>query len=163
MESNKIKIDFEKRKKLEKILGAEQLSYCYQCGACVGDCPTARFDEKFNPREIMLKSLIGAIDEYIKEDSIIWLCSNCYNCYERCPQDVRPVEVIIALKNTAVQGGHSPKGYEEIIDRIKKTGFSVPIMSSSNRMREELGLKPIVKREQKDLKILLKPDAEEDK
>ena len=143
MKESEITVDFNKRRRLEQILGAEQLSYCYQCGACVGDCPSARFYESFNPREIMLRSLIGDIDELIQEDSIIWKCSNCYNCYERCPQDVRPVEVIIALKNLAVQANSAEDEIINVVKRIRETGYSVPIVSSTNKLREELGLKPL--------------------
>jgi len=161
MGKSEIKVNFEKRNKLEAVLGADQVAYCYQCGACVGDCPTARFHKDFNPREIMLRALIGDIDELIEENSIIWMCSNCYNCYERCPQDVRPVEVIIALKNLAVQAGNSAKEIVDITERIKETGFSVPLVASSNKMREELGLEPIKKFDSSEIKKLLESDNED--
>jgi heterodisulfide reductase subunit C len=163
MKAPKIEVNFEKRKELEEVLGADQVSYCYQCGACVGDCPSARFYEGFNPREIMLKSLIGDYDDLIATDSIIWKCSNCYNCYERCPQDVRPVEVIIALKNVASQNETSPKEILEVAKRIRETGYSVPIVSSTNRIREELDLPPVRKIDVSELKEILKPDKEADK
>lgn len=163
MTEPKTVVNFEKRKELEKILGADHVSYCYQCGACVGDCPSARFYNGFNPREIMLKSLIGDIDDLTAENSIIWKCSNCYNCYERCPQDVRPVEVIIALKNIASKNETSPKEILEVTKRIKETGYSVPIVSSSNRIREELGLPPLKIIDVTELEVILKPDNEADK
>ena len=158
MNESNIIVDFEKRRRLEEILGAEQLSYCYQCGACVGDCPTARFHSQFNPREIMLRSLIGDIDELIQNDSIIWKCSNCYNCYERCPQDVRPVEVIIALKNLSTQSEYASEEILNIVNRIKDTGYSVPIVSSTNKLRDELGLKPLKKLDNDEIKIIVKND-----
>jgi heterodisulfide reductase subunit C len=156
-----LKVNFENKRKLESVLGADQLAYCYQCGACVGDCPTARFYEGFNPREIMLKSLIGDVDELTKEDSIIWMCSNCYNCYERCPQDVRPVEVIIALKNLCTQSGSSEKDIVDITQRIMDTGYSVPLMAATDKMRADLGLPPIKKVDAKELKEILNPETEE--
>ena len=158
MKDPAIEVNFEKRKELEAVLGADQVSYCYQCGACVGDCPSARFFEGFNPREIMLKSLIGDFDDMISEDSIIWKCSNCYNCYERCPQDVRPVEVIIALKNISAQNEASPKEILDVTKRIRETGYSVPIVSSSNRIRQELELPPLKKIDTTELLEILKPD-----
>ena len=158
MKEEKLEVNFDKRKELEQILGANQVSYCYQCGACVGDCPSARFYPGFNPREIVLKSLIGDYDDLIEPDSIIWRCSNCYNCYERCPQDVRPVEVIIALKNIASNNETSPKEILEVTKRIKETGYSVPLVSTTNRMREELGLPPLKKIDTTELKEILKPD-----
>ena len=158
MKEPKVEVSFEKRKELEKILGADHVSYCYQCGACVGDCPSARFYKGFNPREIMLKCLIGDIDDLIAENSIIWKCSNCYNCYERCPQDVRPVEVIIALKNLAVQNETSPKEIVEVSKRIRETGYSVPIVSTTDRMRKEMNLPPIKKIDTTEIKKILEPE-----
>lgn len=137
------KVDKEKRKLLEKIFGANNLGNCYQCGACVGDCPSARFHPGYNPRMIMLKALMGDYDELVSQDSDIWLCSNCYNCYERCPQDVRPVEVITALKNIAVKNGTAEENISDIVKRIHESGRSVPVMSSTNKLREKLGLKPV--------------------
>ena len=80
-------------------------SFCYQCGACVGDCPATTYGDEFNPREIMLKVLYGLGDELICEDSVLWQCTNCYNCHERCPQEVKPVEVIISMKNMLADRG----------------------------------------------------------
>ena len=162
MSDTQIKVNFENRKKLEEIIGGNHVSYCYQCGACVGDCPTARFYEGFNPREIMLRSLMGDIDELTKPDSVIWNCSNCYNCYERCPQDVRPVEVIIALKNLSAKNDTSPKEIIEITKRINETGFSVPIMDSTNKLREQFGLEPISRDVGNELIEITKIDPEED-
>jgi heterodisulfide reductase subunit C len=157
-----IQVNFENRRLLEEIIGGNHVSYCYQCGACVGDCPTARFFEDFNPREIMLRSLMGDIDELTKPDSIIWNCSNCYNCYERCPQDVRPVEVIIALKNISARGNSAPEDINQVTKRINETGFSVPIMDSTNKLREQFGLKPIKRYIGDELIKITKKDPEED-
>ena len=138
-----VEINFSFREKIGEIIEGNLLSYCYQCGACVGDCPTARFDESFNPRRIMLDALYGLEDRLIGEDSPIWKCSNCYTCYERCPQMVKPVEVIIALKNLMARAGHGPEGNERIVESIKRTGRSVLITGASIRMRNELGLPPL--------------------
>jgi len=134
------KLNFEFRERLNKILGGEHHNYCYQCGACVAACPAARFNDKFNPRDVLLKTLIGDEEDLIREDSIIWLCTNCYSCYERCPQDVRPVEVIIALKNLCAQEGVLPEDINKFSETLVKTGRSVVITSTVNRRRQELGL-----------------------
>ncbi len=138
-----VEINFSFRRKIGEIIEGNLLNYCYQCGACVGDCPTARFDESFNPRRIMLDALYGLEDRLICENSPIWKCSNCYTCYERCPQNVKPVEVIIALKNLLAAAGLAPEGNDKIVDSIKKTGRSVLITSATTRMRKELGLSPL--------------------
>lgn len=134
------KLNFEFRERLNKIVGGNHHNYCYQCGACVAVCPAARFSDDFNPRNIMLQTLLGNEEELIGADSIIWKCTNCYSCYERCPQDVRPVEVIIALKNICAEDGVLPPNVDKYSETIVKTGRSVVITSTVHRRRKELGL-----------------------
>ena len=134
------KLNFDFRQRLNKIVGGEHHNYCYQCGACVAACPAARFSDDFNPRDIMLQTLLGNEEELIGADSIIWKCTNCYSCYERCPQDVRPVEVIIALKNICTEDGVLPPNVDKYSETIIKTGRSVVITSTVNRRRQQLGL-----------------------
>ena len=140
MAKDKIVVNYRFREKLNKVSGGKHHNYCYQCSACVAVCPAARFSKKFNPRKILLKALLGMEEELLGQDSPIWLCTNCYSCYERCPQDVRPIEVIIALKNMAVEKGTAPANLAKLSDNIAKTGMSVTISSAVHRKRKELGL-----------------------
>jgi len=136
----KIEVDFDFRQKLNRVPGGEHHNYCYQCGACVPVCPSARYAQGFNPRVIVLAALIGMEDHLIRPDSPIWLCTNCYSCYERCPQDVRPIEVIIALKNMAVKEGKAPEEIAKYSEPIAKTGLSALMAPSVNARRKQLGL-----------------------
>ncbi|MCI0496636.1 4Fe-4S dicluster domain-containing protein [candidate division KSB1 bacterium] len=149
------KLNFEFRQRLNKILGGEHHNYCYQCGACVAACPAARFSDEFNPRDILLKTLIGDEEDLIRPDSIIWKCTNCYSCYERCPQDVRPVEVIIALKNLCAQEAVLPEDINKFSETLIKTGRSVIITSTVNRRRQELGLPDLKDVNTKELQIII--------
>jgi len=139
-DAKKIEIDFGFREKLNRVPGGKHHNYCYQCGACVPVCPSARYAPGFNPRVIVLAALLGMEDHLIRPDSPIWLCTNCYSCYERCPQDVRPIEVIIALKNMAVKEGKAPEAITKYSDSIAKTGLSALLASSVNVRRKQLGL-----------------------
>ncbi|MBN1347937.1 4Fe-4S dicluster domain-containing protein [candidate division KSB1 bacterium] len=150
-----IEIDFSFKDKLDQVIGGEMHSFCFQCGACVGDCPSARYSEKFNPRLIMLKTILGQYQELLTENSIIWECTNCYNCYERCPQDVRPVEVIVALKNMIAQKKQSPPKVQQMVDAVEKTGRTVIVTPTSQRIRNELGLKPVAELAMDELKEIL--------
>ena len=136
-------INFEFRRRLAKYIDGERVNYCYQCGACVGDCPAARYIEEFNPREILLESLLGLVDRFWGEDSLVWQCTNCYNCYERCPQGVRPVEVIIALKNMMAEEGIAPKQVTDMTAKIIETGRSVIVSNATNRIRARFDLPPL--------------------
>ncbi|MBD3235910.1 MAG: 4Fe-4S dicluster domain-containing protein [Candidatus Eisenbacteria bacterium] len=157
-----LQIDFAKRRRLLESLGGNRASYCYQCGACVGDCPSARFYPEFNPREIMLTALLGDLDSLLAEDGIIWKCSNCYNCYERCPQDVRPVEVIVALKNLASRDGAAPESVRGTYEMIRRTGRSAPVLDSLNKRRERMGLPPLNAIDLEELDRLLEPAPKEE-
>ncbi len=134
------KINYAFRDKLNAELGGFSHNYCYQCGACVADCPAHRFLDEFNPRSIILQALYGLEDDLIGSDSLIWNCTNCYNCYERCPQDVHPIEVIIALKNMSCSKEDAPQTVDSIIRRVKKDGLTVSRTDLIKRRREELGL-----------------------
>ena len=136
-------VNFRFRDNLNKVLGGKHHSYCYQCSACVAVCPAARYTENFNPRLIMLRCQLGLEEELIGENSPIWLCTNCYSCYERCPQDTRPIEVIIALKNMAVHHKTAPAEVEKYSEAIIATGFSSLISQAVHRKRQELGLPPL--------------------
>jgi heterodisulfide reductase subunit C2 len=155
-----IEVNRPARQRLLAILGSGGVSYCYQCGACVGDCPSARFYPGFNPREIMLTALLGGIDRLIGPDSVIWQCSNCYNCYERCPQDVRPVEVIIALKNLARLEGEPPPEVRGVYETILKTGRSAPVIGGLDRKRESLGLPPLGRIDVAEITAILAPESD---
>jgi heterodisulfide reductase subunit C len=135
-----IEINFEFRERLDAVLGGAHHNYCYQCGACVAQCPATKYSDRFNPRTIVLDALLGREDVLIAPDSPIWLCTNCYSCYERCPQDVRPIEVIIALKNMAVERGVAPGEVNTFTENITKAGVSGMVTPAVQRIRESLGL-----------------------
>jgi len=152
-----VTIDFEFKKLVEKVVDGALVNYCYQCGACVGDCPSARYVEGFNPREIMLKVLYGFGEELVGPDSPVWQCTNCYNCYERCPQNVKPVEIIIALKNLMAQRGIYPEKAQvgDLVDRVLETGRTAPVTAMTKKLREELGLAPLPEVDTTEIKKIL--------
>ncbi len=139
-----VRVDFSFRRELAKKVEGNLANFCYQCGACVGDCPATTYsDNRFNPRKIMLMVLYGIGEELLTENSILWFCTNCYNCHERCPQEVKPVEVIISLKNMLSDMGIYPRGVEKIIGQFEKSGRTAPITDAVNRLREQFGLPPL--------------------
>lgn len=150
-------INYKFKQKLNSTLGGEAHSFCYQCGACVGDCPAAMYSSDFNPREVLLQALLGDEEALTGEDSPIWNCTNCYTCYERCPQAVRPVEVIIALKNICYQKMTAAPEVNQIVKSVKTTGRTVKITSLSDRRRKELGLDEIKPVPMDELKKLFEP------
>ncbi len=148
-------IDFDFRERLNRTLSGKHHNYCYQCGACVSYCPAARYVEDFNPRTIMLMALYGLAERLISPDSVIWKCTNCYTCYERCPQDVRPVDVITAIKNMCVAEDKAPDMVKKYSQTILDTGVSAPLSVSVQRKREQYGLPEVDLRGYDEMKALL--------
>jgi len=114
---------------------------CYQCGICTGGCPIAKRNSEFNPRKIVHRFLLKRGDK--KEDPSIWLCLLCHSCVERCPQEVKPSHVIVALRNKAAQEGDVKQYIADELDQICQSGWSIPSMPAITKRREALGLPPV--------------------
>lgn len=123
-------------------LGGETLTLCYQCGTCASSCPVAKITPRFNPREVIKLSLLGAQDEILSGDAI-WLCCSCYNCQERCPQKVEIADVIYALRNIAFKKGHIPNIYSEFASALMSDGHIVKVSKFVENKRPTLGLPPL--------------------
>jgi heterodisulfide reductase subunit C len=152
-----VRVNFDFRRELAEKIEGNLASFCYQCGACVGDCPAATYSDDFNPREIMLKVLYGLGEELLGEDSILWQCTNCYNCHERCPQEVKPVEVIISLKNMLADLGFYPEPVQKIIQTFEETGRTTPINPAVDRQRAKFGLPPMPPVPMDEIRKLIEP------
>ena len=53
------RVSFDFKSTIDAMIGGAGHSLCFQCGACVGDCPAATYSERFNPRQIMLQAVLG--------------------------------------------------------------------------------------------------------
>ena len=156
-----VRVNFDFRRELAEKIEGNLAGFCYQCGACVGDCPATTYSSRFNPREIMLKVLYGLGQELLVEDSILWECTNCYNCHERCPQEVKPVEVIISLKNMLADLGIYPEAVSKIIKTFEETGRTTPLSAAVHRQRERFGLPPLPDVPMDEIRKLIEPATEE--
>ena len=151
-----VRVDFQFRRELAEKVEGNLANYCYQCGACVGDCPSARYSKRgFNPRIIVLQTILGMEEVLLEEGSIIWECTNCYNCYERCPQDVRPVEVITAMKNMAAKRKTNPEDVRSMVKTVETKGMTTVFTALVDKRRKELGLDDLKETPVSDIHKLL--------
>lgn len=123
-------------------LGGETMTRCYQCGTCASSCPVAKISPAFNPRAVLKLSLLGEKEEVLSGDSI-WLCCSCYNCQERCPQEVEIADVIYALRNIAFEKGKTPDIYSQFAAALMDDGRIVKISKFTENKRPTLGLPPL--------------------
>ncbi len=140
IKSNQLDPDF--KSEISKEPGGEHLKRCFSCGTCTAGCPVRDITEKYNPRKIIRMAILGLRDEVLSSD-FIWLCSSCYSCYERCPQDVRIPELMNAIKNIAVREGYLPGAYRTQVDLLWDHGRLLEISDFENEERQRHGLPPI--------------------
>jgi heterodisulfide reductase subunit C len=133
--------------------GGENILYCFQCGTCVAVCPVAAKNPEYDPRRIIWMALLGLRDEVLSSKAI-WLCSTCYSCYVRCPQNVKITSVMSAIQNIASREGHVHSSYETGLEMVNKTGRTVELSEFENQRREKLNCPPIEENAENVKKIL---------
>lgn len=108
-------------KALSKI-GDHKPYNCFQCIRCTSGCPSMKMLE-LKPHEIVSLVRLGLIDDVVKS-GIIWSCALCLKCKERCPQEVAPVDLVLALRNLAVEmEAKVPESFLASVTAILETGF----------------------------------------
>ncbi|MEW6189495.1 MAG: 4Fe-4S dicluster domain-containing protein [Actinomycetota bacterium] len=137
---NELDPDF--KYEISKLPGGENIKYCFACGTCSAGCPVREIDEKYNPRRIIRMALLGIKDRVLSSD-LIWLCSSCYTCHERCPQGVRITEVMNVLKNIAVREGYIHPSFIKQLELIAAHGRLYEMDEFDNKKRERMGLPPV--------------------
>lgn len=111
---------------------------CYQCGTCTGSCPSAP-RSSYRIRLFMRRGLIGLEDEALT-DPDLWLCTTCYSCTDRCPRDIAPTDVIMAMRNLAFKRDIIPKNFLQTVQLIYTNGHGVPNNDANRKARLKLGL-----------------------
>jgi heterodisulfide reductase subunit C len=122
--------------------GGEHIRRCFSCSTCTAGCPVAGVTDKYNPRRIIHMALLGMREQVLASD-FVWLCSVCYTCYERCPQDVRIPELMNAVRNIAVREGYVPHTFKMQLQQLRAHGRLYEIDAYENERRAEYGLPPI--------------------
>ena len=112
---------------------------CFMCRTCTSSCPVTFAQPRFNPLAIIRLVAYGFIDEVLSSD-MVWLCSSCYSCQERCPQGIPIADFMNKLKNCAVQKGYAPAGVRAQMDLIRTSGRIYPLDDFDNKKRVKAGL-----------------------
>ena len=134
--------------------GGQNIKKCFSCGTCTAGCPVREVTDRYNPRKIIRMALLGMKKEVLSSQ-FIWLCSSCYTCFERCPQDVRIPELMNAIKNIAVREGYLPPAMKTQLDLLSSFGRLLEITDFENEKRKESNLPP-VQGKTEDIKKILK-------
>jgi heterodisulfide reductase subunit C2 len=133
--------------------GGEHIKRCFSCGTCTAGCPVREVTDRYNPRKIIRMAILGMKKEVLSSQ-FIWLCSSCYTCFERCPQDVKIPELMNAIKNIAVREGHIPPVMKLQLDLLSSFGRLLEVTDFENDRRKELNL-PLIQGKTEEIKEIL--------
>jgi heterodisulfide reductase subunit C len=129
---------------LQSAMGEITEEYIQRCGNDVG-CPITKIHEDFAPYQIAVKVKQDEVKELLRSD-IIWTCTSCLACDEKCPVEMSPHEIITIIKNLSARiGYHFPREYSELDKNVLKTGViqtpkTVPTRTGGQMTRKNLGL-----------------------
>jgi heterodisulfide reductase subunit C len=127
------------KNEISKEPGGEKVTLCFQCGTCTASCSVRSIDERYNPRKIIRMAILGMKSRVLSSE-FIWLCSSCYACSERCPQDVRLTDVMTAIKNIAVREGYIHPLYINSAKILREHGRLYEVGNFDNKLRAKSGL-----------------------
>lgn len=138
--------------KAQTLIDLDLVRNCYECGACVDDCPVALIDERFDPQHILGLLLKGRLDDALEEGGF-WLCVQCHTCSELCPQKLSMENIFEYLRREAMRRGIMPKMLKMGADMFEQKGVLAEVQQ---RLRRKLNLPDLPESGDKDLAKLLK-------
>lgn len=146
------RVDPELYKKIVKSITDGDPYKCVQCGICSSGCPLG---EVIRPHRIVKMSSLGLVDQLVRSREI-WLCTTCFTCSDRCPQEADPANIIFSLKNLAARIGYAPRELMDVYRSIVETGRTIQITPGRERERERLGLPRVPEIDAAKIKELVK-------
>ena len=91
---------------------------CMRCGKCTATCPS--YDEmEYHPHQFVYMVEKGDIEPLMNSKSI-YKCLSCFACVERCPRNVRPANLVEAVRLEVIrkqgQNHFKPENVPEMLD-----------------------------------------------
>jgi len=130
--------------------GGKDVMTCLQCGNCTGVCPIS-LRIAYKTRSIIKYCQFGLKTLTLGTQ---WVCATCYRCYEHCPADINPAEVMIALRHIAIREGVIPPFIKVAATNLVKYGQSVKPDLEVEKIRKELDLEDVPSRGAEYAKVI---------
>ncbi len=106
---------------LQSFIEKYDLLGCIQCGRCTGGCPvTVRTD--LNVRRFVYDTVDEDALEELAKMPEVWDCTACNTCAVRCPKGLKPVEVLIGLRNIMVESGVVQPTVRDALESVFREG-----------------------------------------
>ena len=97
--------------------GGEAFKKCYQCGTCAGTCPWGPITD-FNIRKLIRLSQFG----FDGIEELIWGCTTCKFCVDRCPRGVEIIDLVKSIRNMYAGGGTLPMSLRTFVGSLAARG-----------------------------------------
>jgi heterodisulfide reductase subunit C len=89
-------------------ISGTNINRCMKCGRCSAACPSYN-EMELRPHQFISYLARGDVEALLESDSL-WQCLACFSCVQRCPRDVKPANLIEAVRLAAIR----PKGEEHL-------------------------------------------------
>jgi heterodisulfide reductase subunit C len=119
------------------VFSSDEPLRCFNCSTCIAGCPASEADPPLLIRNLVRKVIIGLEDDLVEDDTP-WVCVTCSRCQEMCPQDVKPFEVILALRRWQCRKDETR--IPPVLPELYERGYTQPV--DAGAIRVELGLDP---------------------
>ncbi len=133
-------IDFEKAEIVPEmwkaVFGSDDVRRCYNCGSCVSVCPAATADPPLLMRRLARLVLLGLEDELLNDDTP-WSCISCSKCEQVCPMEVRPFELVLAIRRWQCRNDETR--ISPSLPELFKEGYTQPV-AKAVELRKSVGL-----------------------
>ncbi len=97
-------LDYDFYKEVARQPKGEGIAKCLSCGTCSSTCQVFSVNPAYNPRKLIQKAVLGLRDDVLRSD-MLWICSRCNSCIEKCPKGIKPGDIILALRHIALREG----------------------------------------------------------
>lgn len=101
-------------------MGAEKLNLCMQCGMCTGSCPWRTVEGPFNIRRLIRMAQLGV--EGYESDDILYGCTTCNKCVQKCPRGVTIIDVVKAMRAMIAETGAIPGVLRTVTGSVHSNG-----------------------------------------
>jgi heterodisulfide reductase subunit C2 len=118
------------------IYNTGDLHHCFNCSTCLSGCPASYGDPPLLVRNLARMVILGLEENLLNEDTP-WACVSCSKCEEMCPMDVKPFEMILAIRQW--QSANDETRVPPSIVEIYKRGYTQAV-GVNTELREKLGL-----------------------
>ena len=126
-------VDFKQRDAFLEMASLEP-ALCFQCGTCTATCPLG---ELFN-NPITVRKMIHQAQLGLKPEGLLWHCTTCKICENRCPREVGIVESLLAMRKLAFKNRLHPTEFERLLWNVLEEGnpFGNPKSTRANWARD---------------------------